>query len=147
MRKGLYLFIAVVGNAFGTALMAKTDLGMTAWGSSASNVSSFFDINLGFGFVILSVFFYVMAIIIRKKFILREMIGSMIFLLTFSFLADLFILLIPSFIDSNFILRLSINILGMMILLFSIAVHLRVHIAVHPMDVFLYVIQVKIKSI
>ena len=54
MRKLGYLSIAVVGNALGTALMAETNLGMTAWGSGSLNFSNYFNISLGFGFVILS---------------------------------------------------------------------------------------------
>jgi len=147
MRKVWYLVIAITGNALGTALMEETDLGMTAWGSAARNFSNYFDISLGMGFIILSVFFYVLATCIRREFILNEMIQSTIFLLSFSFLSDFFIYLIPSLSNLNDFFRLLINIFGMLILMFSIAVHIRVHIAVHPMDVFLYVMQKKLKSI
>ncbi len=147
MKKVWYLIIAVTGNALGTALMYETGLGMTAWGSSASNVSNFFDVNIGYGFIILSIVFYTLATLIRGKFLVRELIESTVFLLSFSFLTDYFVYLMPSFVDLNIALKLLINVVGMLVLLFSIAVHIRVHIAVHPMDVFLHVVQVKMKSI
>lgn len=147
MRTVIYLVIAITGNALGTALMANSSLGMTAWGSSASNVGSYFHLSIGLGFIILSVLFYGVSIIIRKKFDFIEFIESTIFLLSFSFLADAFINLLPSFIELNMVYRVMINILGMMILLFSIAVHIRLHRFVHPMDVFLSTIQDKLKSI
>ena len=147
MRKIVYLIIAVLGNALGTALMANTFLGMTAWGSAAFNVSNYLGITLGLGFAILSVIFYVSATLIRKKFILRECIESIIFLVSFSFFADRFVDWFPSFVGYHYVIRLLINIVGMLVLLFSIALHIKVKRAVHPMDVFLYVLQEKVKSV
>jgi len=147
MRTILYLIIAIIGNAFGTALMSNSSLGMTAWGSSASNVGSFFHLSIGLGFIILSVLFYGLSCIIRKKIYVIEMIESTIFLLSFSYLADVFINLLPSFTSYHMGYRVLINIGGMLILLFSIAVHIRLHRFVHPMDIFLYTIQQKLKSI
>ena len=83
MKKVLYLVIAVVGNALGTAFMAETNLGMTAWGAGSLNFAKYFDLSLGTGFIILSVFFYLTATIIRRKFILIEMIQSFLFLFSF----------------------------------------------------------------
>ncbi len=147
MRTILYLMIAIIGNALGTALMASSSLGMTAWGSGASNVGSFFHLSIGIGFIILSVLFYGLSVIIRRKFNLIEMIESTIFLLSFSFLADVFIDLLPSFIGINIVYRIMINIVGMLILMFSIAVHIRLHRFVHPMDIFLSTIQKKMRSV
>jgi uncharacterized membrane protein YczE len=147
MKKLLYLIIAVIGNALGTALMSETRLGMTAWGSGVKNFSYFFNISLGVGFVILSIFFNVLANIIRRKINVMEFIQSFLFLFTFGFLTDFFIALLPSLGDFSLLIRLCINTLGLIILLFSIALHLRVNLAVHPMDVFLSVIQKKLNSV
>lgn len=147
MKTVLYLLIAILGNALGTAIMSTTDLGMTAWGSGASNTGYLLGITLGQAFIVLSVLFYVFATIIRKKFILREMIESTVFLLSFSFLSDLFISLMPDLGVLPYWLLLLTNIFGMLILMFSIAVHIRLHRFVHPMDVFLHVLQSKLKSV
>ncbi len=147
MRTVSYLIIAILGNALGTAIMAETSLGMTAWGSGASNTAQLLHITIGQAFIVLSVLFYVIATAIRKKFILKEMMESLIFLLSFSFLADYFISLMPDLSELGFVLLLSINIIGMLILMFSIAVHIRLHRFVHPMDIFLYVLQQKLNSV
>ena len=109
MKRIIYLVIAITGNALGTALMAETNLGMTAWGSSSLNVSNFFNVSLGTGFIILSFVFYSIAVIIRRKFIWLEAVESAIFLLSFSFLADFFICLVPSLNDVTYIVRLLIT--------------------------------------
>ena len=127
--------------------MAKTNLGMTAWGSGASNTASFLNVSIGQAFIILSVLFYILALIIRKKFIFKEMIESAVFLFSFSFLADFFITLMPDLEHLALGLLLLINVFGMLILMFGIAVHIRLHRFVHPMDVFMYVLQQKIGSI
>lgn len=148
MKKTIvYMLIAIIGNALGTALMQQTDIGMTAWGSSALNTSNYLGVSLGNGFIILSVFFYIVAIIIAKKFVLKDMLLSALFLFCFAYLTDVFLLFVPEFISLPYIIRILINVVGLLILLFSIAVHLNVNLAVHPMDVFLKEVQLKLKSI
>lgn len=144
MRKTiLYMLIAIIGNALGTAIMEQTNLGMTAWGSSALNTSNFFSISLGNGFIVLSVLFYILALLIEKKIDYKAMFLSAVFLFSFAYLTDLLLLFIPTFETLPFFIKTVINLIGLLILLFSIAVHLRVNIAVHPMDVFLRVVQNK----
>ena len=138
-----YLLIAIIGNALGTALMEQTNIGMTAWGSSALNTANFLGITLGNGFIVLSVFFYIVALLIARKVDFLAMFLSFVFLFSFAYLTDFFLLLVPDFSTLPYIIRIIINLFGLLILLFSIAVHLRINIAVHPMDVFLRVVQQK----
>ena len=147
MKKIGFLTIAVIGNALGTALMAETELGMTAWGSGALNLSNFFDISLGLGFVCLSILFYIIAITIRKEFIFNEFLMSFAFLFAFGVFTDIFILLLPELIQLSFVVRIMLNLFGLLILLFAIALHLRVNLAVHPMDVFLSVMHKQFKNV
>ena len=142
-----YLLIAIIGNALGTAIMKQTYIGMTAWGSSALNTSNYLGVSLGNGFIILSVFFYIVAIIIAQKFNYKHMLLSALFLFSFAYLSDLFLLFVLSFESYPFYIRTIINLIGLLILQFSIAVHLRINFAVHPMDVFLREMQIKLKSI
>jgi len=148
MKKTIgYLIIAITGNALGTAIMQQTNIGMTAWGSSALNTSNFLGVSLGNGFIILSVFFYIIAVIIARKLHVKAMLLSIVFLLSFAYLTDVFLVLVPNFEHLPYIIRVILNLVGLLILLFSIAVHLRVNIAVHPMDVFLKEVQMKLRSI
>ena len=141
-RKIIYLIISVLGNALGTALMTNTHLGLTAWGSAALNLAGFFSISFGTAFILMAIFFYVIALMIRKKIKLIETFLSTLFLVSFGLLSDLFIAIIPDLIDLELYLRILINFIGLSILLFSIALHLKILIAVHPCDVFLYEMQV-----
>ncbi|MDY0295382.1 MAG: DUF6198 family protein [Acholeplasmataceae bacterium] len=139
MRKSIfYLLCSVLGNALGTALMANTNLGLTAWGSAAQNVAGFFDITFGTAFIILALIFYVIALMIRKKIEIINALLSLAVLLAFGLLSDLFINLIPDMTGLSLVMRIFINFVGLSILLFSIALHLKILIAVHPCDVFLY---------
>jgi uncharacterized protein len=141
IKKIFYLMIAVIGNALGTALMSNTDLGFTAWGSAAKNFSYFFEISFGTAFIILATIFYLIALLISKKFVILDTVLSFLFLISFGLLSDLLIELIPQMTELDYLLRLLINFTGLVILLFSIALHLKVYIAVHPCDVFLYQMQ------
>ena len=147
MRKAWYLLIAVSGNALGTVLMNSTGLGMTAWGASSSNVANFFMWPLSRGFLLLSVLFYITAILIRKKFILLEMVLSFSFMIGFMLFTDMFTELFPDLSSLHIFLRVIINLSGFFILFFAIAVHIKVNIAVHPMDVYLKEMQIKCNSV
>ena len=122
--------------------MTNTHLGLTAWGSAALNLAGFFSISFGTAFILMAIFFYVIALMIRKKIKLIETFLSTLFLVSFGLLSDLFIAIIPDLIDLELYLRILINFIGLSILLFSIALHLKILIAVHPCDVFLYEMQV-----
>lgn len=145
-KKLFYLFIAVIGNALGTALMTNTDLGLTAWGSAAKNFSNYVSISFGTGFIILAIAFYFVASFIRKKIVIQETLLSFAFLVSFGLLSDLFIAIIPSMVELHLVLRILINFFGLTILIFAIALHLKVLIAVHPCDVFLYQMQKVFKN-
>lgn len=146
IRKIPFLILSVIGNALGTALMINSNVGLTAWGSAAFNFGAFLNVSFGTAFIILALLFFVVAILLSGKIVVMDMIMSIAFLLSFGLLSDLFVLWIPSFLEWPFWLRMLINFLGLSILLLAIAIHLKVLIAVHPCDVFLYQMQVKLKS-
>lgn len=147
MSKKLFILLcSVIGNALGTALMTNTRLGLTVWGSAAKNVSIFFNISFGTAFIILAIAFFMIAISINRKMRPNEMLMSLIFLISFGLLSDLFIFVIPDFSDLHYMFRLIINFSGLVILMFSIALHLKILIAVHPCDIFLYQMQVVFKN-
>lgn len=145
-RKLLYLLISVLGNALGTALMVNSDMGLTAWGSAAFNVGVFFDISFGTAFIILALVFFGIALTISRSFRIIDIALSIGFLLSFGMLSDLFIGWLSLIKTIPLVLRIGINFIGLSILLFSIALHLKILIAVHPCDVFLYQMQIRFKS-
>lgn len=147
MKKILVLVIAVVLNALGQSLMAQTEFGMTAWGMASVNLNAYLNITLGTAFVILSVGSYIVATLLRRRFLYKEMIESFLFLFFFGAFTDVFIYLIPNMSLEPVFTRFLVNFTGLLILLFSISLHLKVNRAIHPMDVYLREIQTKVKSI
>ncbi len=145
--KFYYLGIAVLFNSFGTALMAKSNLGMSTWGSAAINFSEFTNISLGISFNILAVVFYTVAVLISRKFSLRKAIYSFGFSLSFGLFTDIFIYMLPNIEIMPVWLRLLINIIGLLSMCFGIALHLRINLAVHPIDVFLGTLQALVKNV
>ncbi len=143
----IYLIYAVLLNAFGTALMAESNLGMSAWGSAAINVANYSGMSLGLSFNIIAVFFYILALIIMKQFNLKEAVFSFGFALSFGFFTDLFIYILPNIQVLSLGWRIIINIIGLLIMCMGIAIHLRINLAVHPMDVYLGAVQRAMKSI
>lgn len=147
MKKTLTLLTcSVIGNALGTALMTNTSLGLTAWGSAALNIGIFFNISFGTAFIIMAITFYVIAVLLAKRIKMLDALMSFGFLVAFGMLSDLFIWLIPDITGYSYTIRLLVNLLGLIVLVFSIALHLKILIAVHPCDVFLYQMQVKCKN-
>ncbi len=145
-KKLVYLMISVLGNALGTALMVNSDMGLTAWGSAAFNLGTFFHLSFGTAFILLALFFFGIAIALSRRFHLLDIILSLGFLVSFGMLSDVFIGWL-SFIKSwDLVFRVIMNFFGLCILLYAIALHLKILIAVHPCDVFLYQMQVRLKS-
>jgi len=147
MKRILVLIVAVLLNAFGQSLMAQTEFGMTAWGMAAVNFKAFTGVSLGLSFIILSTLSYIVAVLIRKRIDHRECVESFLFLFAFGFLTDVFVYFIPNLSELDIIVRFIYNFFGLLILLFSISLHLKVNRAIHPMDVYLREIQDKVKSV
>ncbi len=147
MKRKYLMVIAIIGNAFGTALMANTNLGLSVWGSVAFGVKEFYGIGLGSAFLGLSVLFYIVAVILYKNFNLKACLESFAFAIGFGTFTDFFVKVLPDLSQSSLLLRTSTNFLGLAILMFAIACHLKVNRAVHPMDVFLDSVQKKLNSV
>ncbi|MGD9909878.1 MAG: DUF6198 family protein [Candidatus Izemoplasmatales bacterium] len=136
------LFVAILCNGLGSAITYQTKLGMSAYGASAANISNYLPgVTPGIAFILISAVMYIAAVLIHKKITWIDFLGSLLFLLLFSSVLDLFIMIIPQMEFWPLVLRVLMNIIGLLILLLGIAVHLKVNIAVHPMDVFLKVMQ------
>lgn len=147
MKKYNLMMIAIIGNAFGTALMANTNLGLSVWGSAAFGLKEYFNIGLGSAFIVLSIIFYLIAIILYQRFNLISCIESFVFAFGFGAFTDLFVNLLPNLSSTYLIFRIILNFAGLAILMFAIACHLKVNRAVHPMDVFLDSVQKKLNSV
>ena len=87
------------------------------------------------------------AIILNKTVVLRDMFLSMTFLVVFSLLMDGFILIIPDLTSLSMLVRVALNIVGIFVLLGSISLHLHINLAVHPMDVYLKAMQTKFNHV
>ncbi|XMB86546.1 DUF6198 family protein [Mycoplasmatota bacterium WC44] len=147
MRNIKYLIISVLFNAFGTAMMANSELGLSAWGAGATNIANYYSLSLGAAFNIIAVLSYIVAIIILRRFNLKEAVMSFVFAFSFGFFVDLFMYMLPDFGLSSLLIRVIVNIVGLSVMSFGIAVHLRINLAVHPMDVYLGAVQKAFKSI
>jgi len=138
MKKLFYLSVAILCNAVGIGLMTKSEMGMTVWGSSAFSVSEYFSISLGLSFFIISVIFYLAGAVIVKRINFFKMLQSFVFAILYGLLLDQLLLLTSDILVSSLVMRLIVNVSGLLILLFGITIHIRLGIAVHPMDVYLY---------
>ena len=147
MKKAFYLVLAIIGNGLGSAIMFQTHLGMSAWGTAAINLSNYLNIYLGLAFNIVAVAFYIIALILMKRFSIKEAVLSFAFSLSFGLFSDIFMYIIPDIPNNLLVVRSIVNILGLLILLFGIAIHLRINLAVHPMDVYLGAVHKVMKSV
>ncbi len=143
----IYLIYAVLFNAIGTALMAKSNLGMSAWGAASINLAEFLNVSLGVSFNIIAVVFYLIALILLKGITLKEVIYSFAFAFSFGTFTDLFVYLLPNISAMSLFVRVVANIIGLLIMCLGIAIHLRINVAVHPMDVYLGAVQRGLKNV
>jgi len=143
MKKIKLLMIAIFFNAIGTGLMSFSDLGLSIAGAFAANFANFANISLGLSFNVLSLFFYFIAVLIYRKFNIKEFIYSFSFSLLFGLIMDNFLMLLNGVTITSLYIKMIINVIGFLILFYGVAVHLYINTAVHPLDVFLKAVQEK----
>lgn len=147
MKKGLYLIFALLFNSLGTAFMLKSNLGMTVWGGTALSASRFFGVSFGMGFLILSFLFYGIAVYFSRDFKLPKAILAFLSMYLYGIMSDYFISIVPDLTHLSFSVRLLIDFIGLLILNLGIAIHIKIDLALFPLDVYLAVMQKVFKSI
>jgi len=140
-----YLIFAIVLDAFSNAVMIDSNMGSAVWMSSAVNISAFLHSPYG-----TTLFVYAIIVTIANQILLRKFdghifISNLLFSFPFSYLVGIFSnVLNPLNLNQfPFVIRLLINILGLIGVSIGTSIYQRCNLIQHPNDELAYLLRFK----
>lgn len=140
-----YLIFAIVLDAFSNAVMIDSNMGSAVWMSSAVNISSFLHSPYGTTLFVYAVIVTIANQILLRKFDSHIFISNLLFSFPFSYLVGIFSNVLNPLNMSQlpFIIRLLINILGLIGVSIGTSIYQRCNLIQHPNDKLAYLLRFK----
>lgn len=140
-----YLIFAIVLDAFSNAVMIDSNMGSAVWMSSAVNISSFLHSPYGTTLFVYAVIVTIANQILLRKFDSHIFISNLLFSFPFSYLVGIFSNVLNPLNMSQlpFIIRLLINILGLIGVSIGTSIYQRCNLIQHPNDELAYLLRFK----
>ncbi|WP_408869121.1 YczE/YyaS/YitT family protein [Brochothrix campestris] len=140
----LYLFISLNLNAFGNALTIKINLGSAPWTGLSTNAAFFFDVPISVTLTIVGVTALIINYFAYKQASLKRSFFNLLFLLSFSYLVDFWYYLIPDITIDAYLIRLLLNVFGIVFIAAGVSIYLRLNVVLHPVDELLQVFRLQV---
>lgn len=140
-----YLIFAIVLDAFSNAVMIDSNMGSAVWMSSAVNISAFLHSPYGTTLFVYAVIVTIANQILLRKFDSHIFISNLLFSFPFSYLVGIFSNGLNPLNMSQlpFIIRLLINILGLIGVSIGTSIYQRCNLIQHPNDELAYLLRFK----
>ena len=140
-----YLIFAIVLDAFSNAVMIDSNMGSAVWMSSAVNISSFLHSPYGTTLFVYAVLVTIANQILLRKFDSHIFISNLLFSFPFSYLVGIFsnVLNPLNMNQFPFMIRLLINILGLIGVSIGTSIYQRCNLIQHPNDELAYLLRFK----
>ena len=140
-----YLIFAIVLDAFSNAVMIDSNMGSAVWMSSAVNISAFLHSPYGTTLFVYAVIVTIANQILLRKFDSHIFISNLLFSFPFSYLVGIFSNVLNPLNMSQlpFIIRLLINILGLIGVSIGTSIYQRCNLIQHPNDELAYLLRFK----
>lgn len=140
-----YLIFAIVLDAFANALMINSNMGSAVWTASAVNISSVLHSSYG-----TTLFVYAVIVTVVNQFLLGKFDGhifvsNLLFSLPFSYLVGFFSFILDPFKLNGLplILRLAVDVLGLIGVSVGTSIYQRCNLIQHPNDELAYLLRFK----
>lgn len=140
-----FLIVAIVLDAFSNAVMIESNMGSAVWMSSGVNISSFLHAPYGTTLFIYAILVTIANQILLRKFNAHIFVSNLLFSFPFSYLVGIFsnILNPLNWGQFPFIIRLLINILGLIGVSIGTSIYQRCNLIQHPNDELAYLLRFK----
>ncbi|WP_368791196.1 DUF6198 family protein [Companilactobacillus farciminis] len=140
-----YLIFAIVLDAFSNAVMIDSNMGSAVWMSSAVNISSFLHSPYGTTLFVYAVLVTIANQILLRKFDGHIFISNLLFSFPFSYLVGIFSnVLNPLGLNQlPLLMRLVVNILGLVGVSIGTSIYQRCNLIQHPNDELAYLLRFK----
>lgn len=144
MRLG-YLTFAIVLDAFANSLMINSNMGSAVWTASAVNISKMLNSSYGMTLFVYAVIVTFVNQLLLGKFDGHIFVSNLLFSLPFSYLVGFFSAVLDPFQLNNLplILRLLVDILGLIGVSVGTSIYQRCNLIQHPNDELAYLLRFK----
>lgn len=133
----LLLLIGVSLIVFGISICGRTTLGIDPFNAFCVGISKFIPLTAGITMIIANLIVALIVLIVNKKYI---RFATVFVTFGFGYIYDMYQIIIPApwFISDNFLMKLVIFMLGIMILTFGVAVYMESNFGFAPYDCIAY---------
>ncbi|QCX24108.1 DUF6198 family protein [Companilactobacillus futsaii] len=140
-----YLIFAIILDAFSNAVMIDSNMGSAVWMSSAVNISAFLHSPYGTTLFVYAVLVTIANQILLRKFDGHIFISNLLFSFPFSYLVGIFSnVLNPLGLNQlPLLMRLMVNILGLIGVSIGTSIYQRCNLIQHPNDELAYLLRFK----
>lgn len=140
-----YLIFAIILDAFSNAVMIDSNMGSAVWMSSAVNISSFLHSPYGTTLFVYAVLVTIANQILLRKFDVHIFISNLLFSFPFSYLVGIFsnVLMPLNLSHLPLLLRLAVNIVGLIGVSIGTSIYQRCNLIQHPNDELAYLLRFK----
>ena len=140
-----YLIFAIVLDAFSNAVMIDSNMGSAVWMSSAVNISSFLHSPYGTTLFVYAVLVTIANQILLRKFDGHIFISNLLFSFPFSYLVGIFSNVLNPLGPNQLplLMRLVVNILGLVGVSIGTSIYQRCNLIQHPNDELAYLLRFK----
>ncbi|CAM3299039.1 YczE/YyaS/YitT family protein [Sporolactobacillus spathodeae] len=135
IAKGVWLIISVFLNAFGNALTVKAALGSAPWTAASLNLSNVFGITVGNALIIMGAVVLIADDLLRKHWNGIKDFFNFLYVLSFGYVVDLWLMLMQQIVISNLFGRVVICVFGILCIGAALSIYFRVNLVLHPVCV------------
>lgn len=143
IAKGVWLIISVFLNAFGNALTVKAALGSAPWTAASLNLSNVFGITVGNALIIMGAVVLIADDLLRKHWNGIKDFFNFLYVLSFGYVVDLWLMLMQQIVISNLFGRVVICVFGILCIGAALSIYFRVNLVLHPFDDMLKILREK----
>ncbi len=144
-RQVSYFVISILINALGNALTVTLNLGSALWTASAVNLSHLLPLSLAVIMAAEGVGLVILNAIILGKIEWQRIAGNLLFVFPFSFLIGRMVVLLGFLHITGLplLVRIILDILGIVFIGIGISIYQRLNIILHPADDFMQILRFK----
>ncbi|WP_445489136.1 YczE/YyaS/YitT family protein [Niallia sp. 03133] len=139
----ILLVFSIILNALGNALTIKVALGSAPWTAASLNVSKGLGISVGSATIIIGSIILILDDVLRRKFNRIKDLYNFLYLMSFGYIIDLWLLSMRNVEFHHFSFRLFLCIAGILMIGAAVSIYLRVDLVFHPCDDLLNILRRK----
>lgn len=131
-----YLTVSILINAIGNGITVWINLGSAFWTATSVNVSHLIHVDISLILTALGFMVILINSLLLREFKVKRVLNNILFMVPFSFLVGIFskIFSVIPIANTPFIIKLLLDLLGIVFIGIGVSIYQRVNVLLHPND-------------